>query len=107
MQDEPERILRVNDIAVNMGKEYLRLGFDIGKSVSPIIPILIGDDKRTLTIWKALFEAGIFVNAVIAPAVPEGRQLLRTSYMATHTDEQMRRVLEIFAKVGKQVGLIS
>jgi 8-amino-7-oxononanoate synthase len=107
MQDEPERIRRVNDIAAYMRKEYLSLGFNIGKSETPIIPILLGDDMRTLTIWKALFNAGIFVNPVIAPAVPEGRQLLRTSYMATHTDEQMSRVLETFAKVGKQVGLIS
>ena len=107
MQAEPERIQRVSDIAAYMRKEYLRLGFDIGKSESPIIPIHIGDDTRTLTIWKALFDAGIFVNPVIAPAVPEGHQLLRTSYMATHTDAQMSRVLEAFAKVGKQVGLIS
>ncbi len=107
MQEEPERIQRVNDIAATMRKEYQRLGFDIGKSVSPIIPILIGDDTRTLTIWKELFDAGVFVNPVISPAVPEGRQLLRTSYMATHTDAQMSRILETFAKVGKQVGLIS
>jgi 8-amino-7-oxononanoate synthase len=107
MQAEPERIQRVNDVAAYMRKEYLRLGFDIGKTESPIIPILIGDDMRTLAIWKALFDAGIFVNPVISPAVPEGRQLLRTSYMATHTDEQMSRVLETFEKVGKQVGLIS
>lgn len=107
MQTEPERIQRVNDIAAYMRKEYLRLGFNIGKSETPVIPILIGDDTRTLAIWKALFDAGVFVNPVIAPAVPEGRQLLRTSCMATHTDEQMSRILETFAKVGKQVGLIS
>ena len=107
MQDEPERVQRVNDIGAYMRKEYLRLGFEIGTSETPIIPILIGDDMRTLRIWKALFNAGIFVNPVLAPAVPEGRQLLRTSYMATHTDNQMSRVLEIFAKVGKQFGLIS
>ncbi len=104
---EPERIQRLNEIAAYMRKEYRRLGFDIGKSETPVIPIHIGDDMRTLTIWKELFDAGIFVNPVISPAVPEGRQLLRTSYMATHTDEQMSRVLETFAKVGKQVGLIS
>jgi 8-amino-7-oxononanoate synthase len=107
MQTEPERIQRVNDIGAHMRKEYLRLGFDIGKSDSPIIPIHIGDDMRTLAVWKALFDAGIFVNPVIAPAVPEGSQLLRTSYMATHTDAQMSRILETFEKVGKQVGLIS
>jgi 8-amino-7-oxononanoate synthase len=107
MRDEPERIQRLIDLAAYMRKEYRRLGFDIGLSESPIIPIHIGDDIRTLTISKALFDAGIFVNPVISPAVPEGCQLLRTSYMATHTDDQLNRVLETMAKVGKQVGLIS
>jgi 8-amino-7-oxononanoate synthase len=107
MQNEPERIKRLDEIATFMRKEYRRLGFDIGKSETPVIPIHIGDDLRTMTIWKELFDAGIFVNPVISPAVPEGSQLLRTSYMATHTDEQLNRVLETFAKVGKQVGLIS
>ena len=107
MQEEPERINRLDEIATFMRKEYRRMGFDIGKSETPVIPIHIGDDYRTMTIWKELFDAGIFVNPVISPAVPEGSQLLRTSYMATHTDEQLGRVLETFAKVGKQVGLIS
>jgi 8-amino-7-oxononanoate synthase len=107
MQAEPERIKRLDEIATFMRKEYRRLGFDIGKSETPVIPIHIGDDFRTMTIWKELFDAGIFVNPVICPAVPEGSQLLRTSYMATHTDEQLGRVLETFAKVGKEVGLIS
>jgi 8-amino-7-oxononanoate synthase len=107
MQNEPERIKRLDEIATFMRKEYRGLGFDIGKSESPVIPIHIGDDLRTMTIWKELFDAGIFVNPVISPAVPEGSQLLRTSYMATHTDEQLGRVLETFASVGKQVGLIS
>ncbi len=57
--------------------------------------------------WKNLFENGVFVNPVLSPAVPAGQQLLRTSYMATHTDEQLDRVLDIYAKVGKQMGLIS
>ena len=106
MREEPERVQRLTELAAYMRKEYRRLGFDIGKSETPVIPILIGDDMRTLTVWKTLFDSGVFVNPVLAPAVPEGRQLLRTSYMATHTYEQMDRVLEIFARVGKQVGLI-
>jgi 7-keto-8-aminopelargonate synthetase-like enzyme len=56
--------------------------------------------------WKRLFEEGVFVNPVISPAVAPGHQLLRTSYMASHTDEQLDRVLEIFKKVGKEVGII-
>jgi len=107
MQEEPERVQRLIDIAAYMRKEYRRLGFDIGKSESPIIPIHIGDDMRTLIISKTLFDEGIFVNPVISPAVPEGCQLLRTSYMATHTDAQLNRVLETMARVGKQVGLLN
>lgn len=106
MQEEPDRPRQVLRIAEKMRKGYCSLGFNIGNSVSPIIPIMIGDDEKTFLMWKLLFENGVFVNPVISPAVPAGSQLLRTSYMATHTDEQMDRVLEIFEKVGKQVGVI-
>lgn len=106
MRKEPERTVRVNQIADKMRVEYKRLGFDTGDSVTPVIPIVIGDDDLTFLAWKLLFENGVFVNPVISPAVSPGRQLLRTSYMATHTDEQLERVLEIFARVGKELGLI-
>jgi 7-keto-8-aminopelargonate synthetase-like enzyme len=106
MQEEPERIQRVNQVGERMRLELQRLGFNIGQSVSPIIPILIGDDMRTIFAWKLLFENGVYVNAVLSPGVAEGQQLLRTSYMATHTDEQLDTALEIYERVGKQVGLI-
>lgn len=106
MREEPERVQRVNDIAKIMCAEYKKLGFDTGNSVTPIIPIIIGDDEKTFLTWRLLFDNGVFVNPVVSPATAPGRQLLRTSYMATHTDEQLERVLEIFAKVGKEMGLI-
>ena len=106
MRREPERIERVNKIADRMRAEYKNLGFDIGFSETPVIPIIIGDDTLTLLTWKKLFENGLFVNPIISPATPPGRQLLRTSYMATHTDEQLDQVLVIFEKVGKELGLI-
>src|SRR4030066_330381 len=106
MQEEPERVSRVNEIGDFMRKSYKQLGFNTGNSVSPIIPIFIGDDRRAAVIWKALFDAGVYVNMVISPAVPEGKQLLRTSYMATHTDEQLTKVLDMFNTVGKKVGII-
>jgi len=106
MREEPERIARVNEIGAIMRKEYQRLGFDTGDSVTPVIPIIIGDDDLTFMTWKLLFENGVFVNPIISPAVSAGRQLLRTSYMATHTDEQLERVLDIFEKVGKELGII-
>ena len=107
MREEPELSKRVMEIGDFMCRELTTLGFDIGCSQSPIVPIMIGDDMRTLITWKLLFENGVFVNPVLSPAVPEGKQLLRTSYMATHTDEQLHRVLEIYSAVGRQVGLIA
>jgi len=106
MREEPQHAQRVNAIGERMRGEFRRLGFDIGNSQTPVIPIIIGDDMRTLLTWKTLFESGVFVNPILSPAVPEGRQLLRTSYMASHTDAQLARVLETFERVGKQVGLI-
>jgi len=106
MREEPERIERVNQIAEKMRREYQRLGFNTGDSVTPVIPIIIGDDELTFLTWRLLFENGVFVNPVISPAVSPGRQLLRTSYMATHTDEQLEKVLGVFEKVGKKLGLI-
>jgi 8-amino-7-oxononanoate synthase len=106
MEAEPERVQRLSDIGDFMRSRYSALGFNIGHSQTPIIPIIIGDDDRTLRFWKALFDAGVYTNAILSPAVPEGLQLLRTSYIATHTEEQLERVLSTFEKVGKQLGVI-
>jgi len=106
MKREPERIERLNQIGLTMRREFKNLGFDIGNSETPVIPIIIGDDLLTLKTWKQLFDNGVFVNPILSPATPPGRQLLRTSYMATHTDEQIDQVLTIFEKVGKELGLI-
>ena len=106
MQEEPERIARVNQIAEKMRLGYQQLGFNTGSSVTPVIPIIIGDDQLTFTTWRLLFENGVFVNPIISPATAPGRQLLRTSYMATHTESQLDFVLDTFEKVGKEVGLI-
>lgn len=106
MRDEPERVETLTKNALFMREGFKSLGFDTGKSVTPVIPIIIGDDDRTFLTWRLLFENGVFVNPVISPATAAGRQLLRTSYMATHTRDQLEKVLEIFEIVGKQVGLI-
>ena len=106
IRKEPERVDRVNAIAERIRKELKRMGFNVGESVTPIVPVIIGDDNKTFQTWKGLFEKGVFVNPVISPAVPQGMQLLRTSYMATHTDEQIDKVLEIFHDVGKTLNII-
>jgi len=107
MREEPERVERLTAISQRMHRELRAMGFNIGATVSPIIPILVGDNVKTLTAWKALFDAGVFVNPILSPAVPVGQELLRTSYMASHTDEQIDRVLKVFSEVGRKLGLIS
>jgi len=89
-----------------MLKSYKELGYDTGVSETPVIPIIIKDSMKVYGMCKLLFENGVFVNPVVSPAVPPGRELLRTSYMATHTEEQLDRVLGAFEKAGKQLGLI-
>jgi 8-amino-7-oxononanoate synthase len=97
---------RVMAIGERMRKGYTELGFNVGESKTPIIPIIIGDDMPTLLFWKELFDAGVYTNPVLPPAVPPSKSLLRTSYMATHTDEQMDRVLSLFEQAGKRFGII-
>jgi 8-amino-7-oxononanoate synthase len=107
MREEPQLVEQVNKNGRFMREGLKALGFDIGTSESPIVPIIIGDDLLTFKTWRDLFDAGVFVNPVISPATAPGRQLLRTSYMATHTQSQLEQVLDVFEKIGKQNGLIS
>ena len=107
MEREPERVTRVNEIADRMRERYRDLGLDIGDSRTPIIPICIGDSLKAMQVWRSLFDAGVYVNVAIPPAVPAGQAILRTSYMATHTDDQMDRVIDAFNTVGEEHGLIA
>jgi len=106
IEEQPQLRTQLWKNTHKMLKGYKELGYDTGTSETPIIPIIIKDSIKTYEMCKLLFENGIFVNAVVSPAVPPGRELLRTSYMATHTEEQLDRVLGAFQKVGKQLGLI-
>ncbi len=106
MRREPERVDRVNAIGDKMRKGYRAIGLNVGNSQTPIVPIFIGDQMKAMHAWKALFEAGIYANVALPPAVPEGMAILRTSYMATHTDAQMDRVLETMAAVVKEAHIL-
>jgi 8-amino-7-oxononanoate synthase len=99
LEKEPERVERVNKIGERMRTELKAMGYNIGESETPIIPIIIGDMMKTMQAWKVFYEAGIYTNVALPPAVPPELALLRTSYMATHTDKQIDRVLEVFRKV--------
>jgi len=106
IEEQPELRARLWRNTHKMLKGYKTLGYDTGASETPIIPVMIKDTMKTYEMCRLLFENGVFVNAVISPAVPQGRELLRTSYMATHTEEQLDEVLAAFDKVGRQVGAI-
>lgn len=106
IQEEPERTVRVMQIGERMRKGYREMGLDTGPSETPIIPLIIGNDEKTFAFWRALFDAGIYVNPVVPPAVPPNQSLLRTSYMATHTDEQLSRVLETVEQVARALDII-
>jgi len=106
MEQEPQRRKQLWENA-----DYLRgglnaLGFDTAESVTPIIPVASGNMEKTFIFWRALFDAGIFTNPVLPPAVPENACRLRTSVMATHTREQLDRVLDAFSRVGRQLGIL-
>jgi 8-amino-7-oxononanoate synthase len=106
IESEPERLVNLWKNAKKMREGFKSIGFNTGHSETPIIPIIIGSDEHCFAFWKLLFENGVFANPTVSPAVPPGQALIRTSYMATHTDEELDRVLEIFAKLGKQFGII-
>jgi len=106
MEKEPERVERLWEVTERMRAGLVRLGFNMGPSVTPIIPIVVGDQTTALMGWKLCFEKGLYTNAVIAPAVAPDQCLLRTSYMATHTNEQIDRALGILGEVGRELGLI-
>ncbi|OGD16790.1 MAG: 8-amino-7-oxononanoate synthase, partial [Candidatus Aminicenantes bacterium RBG_16_63_14] len=103
LEQEPERVERVNKIGERVRTELRAMGYNIGETETPIIPIIIGDMMKTMQAWKVFFEAGIYTNVAVPPAVPAELCLLRTSYMATHTDEQVSRVLEVFRQVKDMV----
>lgn len=104
IRDEPQHSRRVMELAEYMRERLNAIGYDTGQSETPIVPILVGDRELTFRLWYALFHAGVFTNPVVPPAAPVG--MLRTSYMAIHNKALLDQVLDIFASVGQQLGLL-
>ncbi len=106
LESEPERRERLWENTCKMQKGFREMGYDIGASETPVIPVVVGEDMTAFIMAIRFQEEGLFVNPVVSPATPPGRALIRTSYMATHTSEQLDRVLEIFERVGKELGIL-
>lgn len=107
LQAEPERLERLWKISDYMREGFRNAGFNVWTSQTPVIPVVVGDMMTCLRFWNDLLEEGVFVNAVVPPAVPAGQSLMRTSYMATHTDEELDHILEAFHRVGKKHGVVT
>ncbi|MGQ9779763.1 MAG: aminotransferase class I/II-fold pyridoxal phosphate-dependent enzyme [Bacillota bacterium] len=107
IETEPERRAHLMAMAERFRSGLRSLGFDVGNSVTPIIPVVIGEDEKVFLACKMLLERGVYANPVVSPATPPGRALIRTSLCATHTPEQVDRALAVFAEVGRELGLIA
>jgi len=106
IENEPERREKLWKNTTKMFTGFKDLGFEVGPSQTPIIPIIVGENERAFSMAMMLQEEGVFANVAVTPAVPDGKALIRTSYMATHTDEHLDIVLNAFEKVGKALGII-
>ncbi|HSE27586.1 MAG TPA: pyridoxal phosphate-dependent aminotransferase family protein [Gemmatimonadales bacterium] len=106
LQDEPERRARLWENTRRLMEGIRALGYDTGPTETPIVPVIIGPLDQTLIFWRMLFEAGVFTNPVVPPAVPAAQCRLRTSLMATHTAEQIDFCLEAFGRIGRELGVI-
>lgn len=106
MREEPERRARLWANGDRMREGLTSLGFDVGTSATPIVSVMIGGDMQTFAFWRKLYDSGVYANPVISPAVPEHSARIRTSYSATHTDAQLDFVLDVFARVGRAMGVI-
>jgi len=106
IENEPERRERLWENTTKMFTGLKELGFEVGPSQTPIIPVIVGENEKAFLMGMMLQEEGVFANVAVTPAVPDGKALIRTSYMATHTEEHLDLVLKAFEKVGKALGII-
>jgi len=103
---EPERVDRLVANAQHVRAGLMEAGFNVFEGRTGIVPVIVGDDTLAFKMWRMLYDAGVFVNVFISPGVPQGLQMMRTSYMATHEDEHLDFVIDVFKKCGKKLGII-
>ncbi len=106
MREEPERIQQLWDNTHFMLDSFQNMGYNTGLSCTPVVPLHVGEDMTAFKMWKRLAEEGVFINPVVPPAVPPSQCLIRTSFMATHTREQLSFALDKFYKIGKELHVI-
>ena len=106
IQEEPERQQHLWDVTNYALKRFREEGFEIGDTESPIIPLYVRDIEKTFIVTKLAYDAGVFINPVIPPACAPQDTLVRFALMATHTQEQVERGVEILKQIFKSQGII-
>jgi len=106
LEAEPERVTKLINNADRARTKLREAGFTVVDGRTAIVPVIIGDDARSFQMWRKLYDAGVFVNVFISPGVPQGRQMMRTSYMSTHEDHHIDFIVDTFVKVGKELEII-
>ena len=106
LEAEPWRVEKLISNANYIRKGLSEAGFNVIDGRTGIVPVIIGNDELSFKMWRMLYDAGVFVNVFISPGVPEGRQMMRTSYMATHEKHHLDKIIEVFKNVGSELGLI-
>ncbi|MCF8260958.1 MAG: pyridoxal phosphate-dependent aminotransferase family protein [Melioribacteraceae bacterium] len=106
LEAEPERVTQLVRNAEKVRSSLRDAGFNIVNGRTGIVPVIVGNDDIAFKMWKMLYDAGVFVNVFISPGVPQGRQMMRTSYMSTHEDEHLDYIIDTFKKIGTELGLI-
>jgi 8-amino-7-oxononanoate synthase len=106
IEETPSYVQNVHRQAAKVRTALREMGYNCGESVTPVVPVYTGSEMNTIFAWKSFYDHGIYVNPVVPPGVPPNKSLLRTSYMASHTDEQIERVIKAFYEVGTYIGLI-
>lgn len=102
---EPERSAQVRKNAAFLKKGLSEIGYQTGQAQAAVVPVVIGESMMTWMVWKELLDAGVYTNPVLYPAVAKGKEMLRTSTLATHTEEHLSRALDVFRKVAKNYGI--
>jgi 8-amino-7-oxononanoate synthase len=106
LEKQPELVTKLVRNASKIRNAFKELGFNIIEGRTAIVPVIVGDDELAFKMWRMLYDDGLFVNVFISPGVPPGRQMMRTSYMASHEDSHLDKIIEIFGDVGKKLGII-
>lgn len=106
LEREPHLVDKLIRNANKIRKAFNELGFNVIDGRTAIVPVIVGDDALAFKMWRMLYDEGVFVNVFISPGVPQGRQMMRTSFMATHEDEHLDEIIQIFKNVGTKLGLI-